>query len=150
MSSGGMLQFRRVWHRSAGISVVRSACSGLVLLAAATLNSAPDVSFSFSGPEVLKLDWATRALNVSDFNNDGLNDLAVVNNDRAQIEILYQRGEGTLAAAAKTRLNRNRWEPQLEDARFQREGITVGFPVFDLAVGDLNGDGRDDLAYMAR
>ena len=150
MSSGGMLQFRRVWHRSAGISVVRSACSGLVLLAAATLNSAPDVSFSFSGPEVLKLDWATRALNVSDFNNDGLNDLAVVNNDRAQIEILYQRGEGTLAAAAKTRLNRNRWEPQLEDARFQREGITVGFPVFDLAVGDLNGDGRDDLAYTAR
>ena len=137
-------------NRGEGRRWVRCLCCGLGVFAASLLTGAEEASFSFAGPEVLKLDWATRSLNVSDFNNDGLNDLAVVNNDTAQIEILYQRGEDAAAGAGKTRLNRNRWEPQLEDARFESEGITIGFPVFDLSVGDLNGDGRDDLAYTAR
>lgn len=107
-------------------------------------------SFSFSGPEVLKLDWGTRALNVSDVNQDELSDLVVINNDTSQIEILYQLAEDAPDTSRKTRLNRNRWEPLLEDARFESESITIGFPVFDLSVGDLNGDGRDDLAYTAR
>lgn len=107
-------------------------------------------ALSFSGPEVLKLDWNTRALNVSDINNDGMNDLVVVNNDIAQIEIFYQLKEGESAESSKTQLNRNRWEPILEDAHFERKGITIGFPIFDLAVGDLNGDGLNDLAYTSR
>lgn len=123
---------------------------GTAAMVAATLTAVGPASFSFDGPEVLKLDWGTRALNVSDVNEDGLNDLVVVNNDTAQIDILYQLAEDAVAGSGKTQLNRNRWEPQIEDARFEREGITIGFPVFDLSVGDLNGDGRDDLAYSAR
>ncbi len=114
------------------------------------LACAEEASFSFSGPEVLKSDWGTRALNVSDVNQDELSDLVVINNDTAQIEILYQLAENAPDTSRKTRLNRNRWEPPLEDARFEGESITIGFPVFDLSVGDLNGDGRDDLAYTAR
>ena len=41
-----------------------------------------------SGPEVAKLDWNTRSLVTGDLNNDGLQDLALINNDRAKIEIL--------------------------------------------------------------
>ncbi len=123
---------------------------GCAALCAGLLAGAETASFAFAGPEVLKLDWGTRALNVCDVNQDGLNDLVVVNNDTAQIEILYQRGEGADADHGKTRVNRNRWEPQLEDARFESEGITIGFAVFDLSVGDLNGDGRADLAYTSR
>jgi hypothetical protein len=128
----------------------RHACCAVSLCAGSILSSAPEASFSFVGPEVLKLDWATRSLNVADFNNDGLNDLAVVNNDLAQIELLYQRESAAVVTQAKTRLNRNRWQPQLEDAGFEREGITIGYPVFDLSVGDLNGDGWADIAYTAR
>jgi hypothetical protein len=121
-------------------------------LGGGALSGADDAAtaFSFAGPEVLKLDWGTRALNVSDVNDDGLSDLVVVNNDTAQIEVLYQLAEDAPLNNGKTRLNRNRWDPELEDACFESEAITIGFPVFDLSVGDLNGDGRDDLAYSAR
>ncbi len=128
-------------------TLVAGACVfGVVLQLAA----AEETAFSFGDPEVLKLDWATRSLNVSDLNGDGLNDLAVIDQDTAQIELLYQRSADAGQASEKQRLSRNRWDPVLEDARFDSEGISVGFPVFDLSVGDLNGDGRDDLAYTAR
>lgn len=130
--------------------LMRNVCYALAVCCLGNVCAGDSAGFSFSGPEVLKLDWSTRALNVSDLNNDGLNDLAVVNNDTSQIEVLYQRGAGDASVSDKKRLSRNRWEPVVEDARFEGEGITVGFPIFDLSVGDLNGDGRDDLAYTAR
>ena len=131
-------------------SLVRQGLSGYYLLIMGLLMGGEAMGLSFSGPEVLKLDWNTRALNVSDINNDGLNDLVVINNDTAKIEILYQLVKGVDPVGKKRQLNRNRWEPVLEDAHFEDEAITIGFPLFDLAVGDLNGDGKDDLAYTGR
>lgn len=120
------------------------------LMFAGTLACGKAMAFSFAGPEVLKLDWSTRALRISDLDNDGLNDLILINNDTAKIELLYQIAKGANRLTQKRQLNRNRWEPVLEDARFESEAIPIGFPLFDIAVGDLNGDGRDDLAYTGR
>ena len=124
--------------------------------AASSLSAASDSkalsNYGFGGPEVIKLDWATRSMNVRDFNADGLNDIAVVNNDQSKIEILYRIDETTAAvtADAKKQVSDNRWEPLLEDASYRREAVAVGFPVFDMVVGDLNSDGLTDLIYTAR
>jgi hypothetical protein len=107
-------------------------------------------TYGFGEPEIIKLDWSTRSLISTDLNGDGLQDLLVLNNDTSRIELLHQIPEGAAGESGKRSVNRNRWEPVLEDARFERSSITVGFPMFDLSVGDLNGDGRPDLAYTAR
>ncbi len=99
------------------------------------------------GPEVVKLDWNTRGLQIADLNGDGLVDLALANNDRSAIEMLLQLKPGAPLEASSRSLGLNRWEPVLEDARFRKTSITTGVTVFDFVAGDLNGDGRADLAY---
>ena len=98
-------------------------------------------------PEVLKLDWNTRGLVAADLDGDGRNDLALINNDRSRIELMYQRNPDAPARSAPRRVASNRWEPELEDARFDKRPLTTGITLYDLAVGDLNGDGRADLIY---
>ena len=123
----------------------------VALTASSLLRAEPEVApdFGFGSPEVIKLDWSTRSLTATDLNADGLRDLAVINNDTAKIELLYQLALGAAAPERKKTVNRSRWEPVLEDALFEKRGLTVGFPVFDLAAHDLNGDGRVDLAYTS-
>lgn len=107
-------------------------------------------SVHFNAPEVVQLDWSTRAMTSGDFDADGLRDIAVLNNDSAQVELLYQLDANAEPEVRKRGMGRNRWEPILEDARFEVERITVGFSMFDLAVGDMNRDGREDLVYTSR
>lgn len=99
------------------------------------------------GPEIVKLDWNIRRLIPADLNQDGRTDLALINNDRARIEVLLQRDPGSSAATTGRRVDSNRWEPVLEDSRFDKVPVTVGITLYDLAAGDLNGDGLTDLAY---
>jgi hypothetical protein len=125
----------------------------LILTSAVALAGAAAPEVVLTGPLVQKLDWNTRSLQAADLNGDGLRDLLVANNDRATVDILYQlRAEADPAAASVTlaagkTARANRWEPVLEDARFRRERVTTGVTLYDLATGDLNGDGRPDLVY---
>lgn len=107
-------------------------------------------AISFGEPLVIKLDWSMRALQAHDLDGDGLKDLAVINNDTAQIELLYQNDGSAEPKAGQPRLQRNRWDPVLSDGDYRPSKITVGVPLFDLGVGDLNNDGRPDLVYASR
>ena len=122
-------------------------CTARLLPAAQPTAPVPAPVVALRGPEVVKLDWNTRALQVADLNGDGLADLAVANNDRSAIEVLYQLKPGAPLETLSRSVRPNRWEPVLEDARFRKTSVTTGVTVFDFVAGDLNGDGRADLAY---
>ena len=137
--------------RSSSISI-RSAkipASLLWLVGGFSTLCAANAPIAFNDPLVAKLDWGTRALTVHDLNRDGLNDLILINNDQTQIQWLLQQKAGEGSASGKKALSNQRWDPVLEDATFDKQSITIGYPLFDLAVGDLNADGLPDLAYTS-
>ncbi|MFP6900142.1 MAG: FG-GAP-like repeat-containing protein, partial [Opitutales bacterium] len=120
--------------------------SGALIFAAGSSIQAEPQAFRFVGPNVVKLDWNAKCMVSGDLNGDGKVDLAVVNPGRARIEILYRRKPGEkLSRVRPTRPDR--WEPDLEDAPYLRETVPFDGDVANLALGDLDLDGRLDLIY---
>lgn len=104
--------------------------------------------YGFEEIEIIKLDWGILGLKIADFNGDGLNDIAVVNNRKARIEILVQKkavgpGEKDVAVDAND-VDINEIIP---DTRFEKQPIAVPQKIYSLACGDLNSDGLMDLAF---
>lgn len=97
------------------------------------------------GPEVARLVWDTRALAPADFDGDGKLDVALLNNENAKVTLLYQRNPGR-QESQKRAVSRNRWEPQMEDSRFEKVSLPADQRHFALAAADFDGDGRPDLA----
>lgn len=121
----------------------------LIPLVAASALWAESPPVELTGPEVMKLDWGVRALAKADVDQDGREDIGVINNDRARIEIYYQREPGETAKESRS-FRRNRWEPVLEDSRFELEGVTSGIAMFDLELGDITGDGLVDVVFTSK
>lgn len=103
-------------------------------------------AFGFKGPEIFPIDPIISQLRSADFNGDGKEDLIVANNSRSKLTLLYnQTGETNRAKASpSTRQNINELPP---DARFRIESIASEKRITSLVVGDLNGDGKPDIAY---
>ena len=112
--------------------------------------SSNDISayYGFGEIEIIKLDWGIKCLRIVDFNGDGLNDIAVVNNRKAKIELLIQKeaiGPGETAVTVDLNdIDINLISPP---TRFKRHSVAVSQKVFSLACGDLNSDGMVDLAF---
>ena len=81
-------------------------------------------SVRLSSPEVHLAGWNARCLNHADLNGDGLQDLVYFNLDRSRIEILYRCREGETPPRVRP-VERDRWEPVLEDAPYLKERIFV-------------------------
>ncbi|MCK4291561.1 MAG: VCBS repeat-containing protein [Planctomycetes bacterium] len=104
--------------------------------------------YGFEEIEIVKLDWGIMGLRVVDFNGDGRNDIAVVNNRKAKIELLIQKeavGPGeTEVAVDPNDIDVNALTPP---TRFARQSIAVSQKIYSLVCGDLNSDGLTDLAF---
>ncbi len=104
--------------------------------------------YGFGEIEIVKLDWGIMGVQVADFNGDGRNDIAIVNNQKARIELLIQKeavGPGQADVAVDPNdVDVNTLTPP---TRFESQPISVSQRVYSLVCGDLNSDGLRDLAF---
>ena len=127
---------------------------GCAAIAAAVLGRTPaDVAaadtntFGFAGREVFPIENQISQLHVADLDGDGLNDIVVVNNARSRINLLYNQTGKTNAPIQQKRTAVREPNELPPDARFRIDSIASEKRIFCMAVTDLNGDGRPDIAY---
>lgn len=124
--------------------------SAILLVSLVGWAAMAETRFELVGPRILKLDWSTRGLVAGDVDGDGRTDLVVANNDKAQIDLLFQRTSEEIKKAEKRAVGTERWEPVLEDAPFLRKAVLVGDYLYDLELLDVNADGKLDLVYAGK
>ncbi|MFH1615544.1 MAG: VCBS repeat-containing protein [Planctomycetota bacterium] len=123
--------------------------TGMAVLAA----SEPDITemsqfYGFGEMEIIKLDWNIHNLRVADFNGDKRTDIAVANNYKSRIEILIQKStvgqSGQTVTVDLNDIDINELSPP---SRFSKQPLPVSQKITSLVCGDLNGDGKVDLAF---
>ena len=102
--------------------------------------------YGFLPVEITKIDGRAHSVVTGDFNHDALQDLAIVDNGHSRINLLLQRTKPKTAKAAD---KDDRTANQVADHwRLDLKKLPVDRPVVALCAGDLNADGRTDLAYF--
>jgi hypothetical protein len=104
--------------------------------------------YGFGEMEVIKLDWDIKNLRVADFSGDGLNDIAVVNNEKSKIELLIQKKNvGPAEPPVSVDPEDADINLILPPTRFATESVPVSQRIYSFACGDIDSDGLVDLVF---
>lgn len=127
-ASAGARQCTRAVGRFAVLSVVLFGVPGAATTTLGVAASSPASAPSFAATRNYRVGRTPTAVAIGDLNGDRKLDLAVVNTSGPSVSVLTNRGDGSFRAA-----------------RNFATGRQLDLP-FGLAIGDLTGDGKPDLA----
>ena len=102
---------------------------------------------TFGAPRAVKVGWEAQALYLGDVDGDGLQDFAYLDNGKARIVVRYGLPKGQEIPRVEELIQRDKWDPVLENAPYLKTWVTTGVTGYDLLCEDLDGDGRKDLVY---
>ena len=84
----------------------------------------------------------------ADVDSDSDNDLAVINNPKARLDFLLQRKPGEPLRSSQATQVGERINDFADEVHWERESFPTEQKVSSLAIADLNGDGKNDLAFV--
>jgi hypothetical protein len=106
-----------------------------------------DAPYGFSGVEIYKVHGGAFGLEAADVDRDGVNDLVVVHNAKARIDVFLRRPKGVAPPAGSSE---DRANDLRDDLFFDREQILTEKEVTSMAISDLDGDAMLDVAYVGK
>lgn len=101
--------------------------------------------YGFRPLEIFKLQHRSSNMIAGDLNSDGLTDLALIDNSNSRIDILQQRKKQPEPPEKVTSRDANSFKG---DWRFEHKKLPVDKALAAMCLGDFNGDGRTDIAYL--
>lgn len=107
--------------------------------------------YGFAGMEIYKIEGNSFNMCVGDFNGDGWQDIAVVNNSMARVEFLYNIGGRSSSGQTKDEQIDMEGNVNLirDDASYIRDYYPLDFEVISFAVGDVTGDQKTDMVFVS-
>ncbi len=108
--------------------------------------------YGFDEPEILKLQNGMGKPIVVDINGDGLNDIVIVNNAKARVELLLQKKNFDPSKPVAVKIE----DDDVNDVfgreaawRYVRVSYDLDVRALSLAMADVNGDKLPDLSYLS-